>query len=142
MGRRSKFEASFKAKVALEAVKEQKTLNELAKEFKVSPSKIAAWKAEFLQNACAAFVKPDSSQERLVKHLNAEKAQLLKKVGELTIENDFFASGLRGCRTKSQIVELGKKLPHGMSNQPFFAGRCMYAEAASIMILKWNRRQI
>lgn len=47
MGRRSKFEASFKAKVALEAVKEQKTLNELAKEFKVSPSKIAAWKAEF-----------------------------------------------------------------------------------------------
>ena len=73
MGRRSKFEASFKARVALEAVKEQKTLNELAKEFKVSPSKITAWKAEFLQNASAAFVKPDSSQEWQIKHLSAEK---------------------------------------------------------------------
>ena len=100
MGRRSKFEASFKAKVALEAVKEQKTLNELAKEFKVSPSKFAAWKAEFLQNASAAFVKLDSSQERLVKHLNAEKAQLLKKVGELTIENDFFASACEDAGLK------------------------------------------
>ena len=100
MGRRSKFEASFKARVALEAVKEQKTLNELAKEFKVSPSKITAWKAEFLQNASAAFVKPDSSQERQIKHLSAEKDRLLKKVGELTIENDFFASACEDAGLK------------------------------------------
>ncbi|MCK9160093.1 MAG: transposase [Bacteroidaceae bacterium] len=94
MGRRSKFEASFKGKVVLEAIKEQKTLNELAKEFKVSPSKIAVWKTEFLQKASAAFAKSDTSQEKLVKDLNAEKDRLLKKVGELTIKNDFFA---RAC---------------------------------------------
>lgn len=56
MGRKSKFDASFKAKLALEAVKEQKTLNELAKEFNVSPLKISARKSEFLQNASAAFL--------------------------------------------------------------------------------------
>ncbi len=100
MGRRSKFDASFKAKVALEAVKEQKTLNELAKEFSVSPLKISAWKSEFLQNASAAFIKPDSSQDRLVKHLNAEKDRLLKKVGELSIENDFFANACEDAGLK------------------------------------------
>ena len=40
MGRKSKIDVSFKAKVALEAIKAQKTLTELAKEYKVSPSKI------------------------------------------------------------------------------------------------------
>ena len=100
MGRRSKFEASFKARVALEAIKEQKTLTELAREYKVSPSKITAWKSEFLQNASAAFVKPDASQDRLVRHLTAEKDRLLKKVGELTIENDFFASACEDAGLK------------------------------------------
>ena len=56
LGRRSKFVTSFKAKVALEVLKEQKTLNELAKEFNVSPLKISALKSEFLQNASAAFL--------------------------------------------------------------------------------------
>ena len=100
MGRRSKFEASFKARVALEAIKEQKTLTELAREYKVSPLKITAWKSEFLQNASAAFVKPDASRDRLVRHLTAEKDRLLKKVGELTIENDFFASACEDAGLK------------------------------------------
>jgi transposase-like protein len=47
MGRRSKYSSEFKAKVALEAIKEKETLAALAKRFDVSPSKITEWKDEF-----------------------------------------------------------------------------------------------
>ncbi|MCH3993725.1 MAG: transposase [Prevotella sp.] len=100
MGRRSKFEPSFKAKVALEAAKEQKTLSELAKEFGVSPAKISEWKEELLQNAGAAFINPDESQDKAVRKLKSEKERLLKKVGELTLENDFFASACEDAGLK------------------------------------------
>ncbi|MCH3995736.1 MAG: transposase [Prevotella sp.] len=100
MGRRSKFEPSFKAKVALEAAKEQKTLSELAKEFGVSPAKISEWKEELLQNAGAAFINSDESQYKAVRKLKSEKERLLKKVGELTLENDFFASACEDAGLK------------------------------------------
>ena len=94
MGRRSKFEPSFKAKVALEALKNEKTLIELSKEFNVSPSKISSWKDELLHNASSVFLKADHSDEKVVTHLKSEKDRILKKIGELTVENDFFA---RAC---------------------------------------------
>lgn len=46
---RRKFNPTYKAKVALEAVKNQKTLAELAKEFDINPVMISKWKAEFLE---------------------------------------------------------------------------------------------
>jgi transposase-like protein len=52
-----KFNPAFKAKVALEAVKNQKTLAELAKEFDINPVMISKWKAEFLENLSATFEK-------------------------------------------------------------------------------------
>lgn len=100
MGRRSKFDPAFKAKVSIEAIKEQKTLNELGKEFELSPPKIAAWKAEFLQNSSAAFIKSDTFPDREIAHLKREKERLLKKVGELTIENDFFAKACEDAGLK------------------------------------------
>lgn len=49
MGRtRRKFSSAFKAKVALEALKERKTLSELSKEFELHPNQISQWKKEFL----------------------------------------------------------------------------------------------
>ncbi|HAT62726.1 MAG TPA: helix-turn-helix domain-containing protein [Prevotella sp.] len=64
-------------------------MTELAKEFEVSPAKITSWKQEFQANASATFVSPDTSREKEFSHLKAEKDRLLKKVGNLTIENDF-----------------------------------------------------
>ena len=52
---RRKFAPAFKAKVALEAVKNQQTLAELAKKFEVNPIMISRWKAEFLANMGAIF---------------------------------------------------------------------------------------
>lgn len=100
MGRRSKFAPAFKAKVALEAHKNKKTLIVLAKEFNVSPSKISSWKDELLHNASSAFLKADNSEEKVVTHLKSEKDRLLKKIDELTVENDFIASACEDAGLK------------------------------------------
>ena len=81
---------SYKAKVAIEAIKEQKTISEIAVEYKVSLSLISAWKAEFLENVSQAFMKT-GNQSRETDKLKHENEKLLKKVGQLTLEVDFFA---------------------------------------------------
>lgn len=90
MGRRSKFEPSFKAKVALAAIQEDATVQELAKRFDVSPAKVTEWKDELLKNACQAFDRP-TDHSRELKQLKTEKDKLERKVGQLTLECDFFA---------------------------------------------------
>jgi transposase-like protein len=92
MARRQRrtFSASFKAKVALAAVKGDKTLSELASQFDVHPNVIAQWKRQLLENADALFSKSASERgdhEGEIKELHA-------KIGQLTMERDFLAVGL------------------------------------------------
>ena len=55
---RKKYDAKFKAKVAIEALKERETLNELATKYELSPVMISRWKKEFIENSAAAFETP------------------------------------------------------------------------------------
>ena len=57
MGRKSTFDSKFKAKVALEALHEKETLQNLAKRYNLSPSKIESWKDELLQKSSLVFAK-------------------------------------------------------------------------------------
>lgn|SRR5574344_926719 len=98
MGRKSKFSASFKAQVALEAVKEQSSVAEIAKHFEVSPSKVTEWKSELLGNATRAFEPAVSKTE--MKKLEGKNEWLLKKVGQLTIDCDFFAKACAAAKIK------------------------------------------
>lgn len=81
---RRKFSPAFKAKVALEAVKNQQTLAELAKKYEVNSVMISKWKAEFLENLSATFERPESDTN---KGVDTEK--LYAAIGQLKVENEF-----------------------------------------------------
>ncbi len=82
---RRKFSAEFKAKVALEAVKNQQTLAELSNKFDVSPVVISKWKGEFLENISSVFEKESPKK----KEEGPAIEQLYAQIGELKVENDF-----------------------------------------------------
>ena len=87
---RRKFSAAFKAKVAIEALKEQMTIQELATKFEVHPNMITNWKSEFLKNASMVFEKSksESSEE------DADKDKLYKVIVQQKVEIDFLKTVL------------------------------------------------
>lgn len=76
---------AFKAKVALAAVKQEKTISQLSAQFKVHPTVISKWKAQLLENAAAVFV--DGRAKKTNDDPNIEA--LFEKIGRLEVENDF-----------------------------------------------------
>ena len=91
--------ATFKAKVALAAVKGEKTLSELAAQFDVHANQITQWKSQLLEGAVGVFggeAKADQTATTVdLKSLHA-------KIGVLTLENDF----LEGALTKAGLLSV------------------------------------
>ena len=89
--KRRNHSASFKAKVALEAAKEEKSLAELASQYEVHANQISAWKHQLLDNMEDIFASGhDKKREG-----EAEVKDLQAKIGELTMANDFLSSKLK-----------------------------------------------
>jgi len=89
--KRNRHHPEFKAKVALAAVKEEETVPELARRFAVHPTLIFKWKRQLLEQAMRAFI----DEATAVKDTGPSRDELLKKIGELTVERDFLAQGMR-----------------------------------------------
>ena len=81
---------AFKAKVALTAIKGDKTLAELAEEFDVHPNQITNWRRQLLDQADTVF---GSTQDKR-KLDEAREKELHAKIGQLTLENDFLSKAL------------------------------------------------
>lgn len=93
---RIKHTPAFKAKVALAAVREHESIADLAKRYGVHANQIYTWKREFIARAALAF---ESDAAAASSGVSTEREdELLKKIGELTIERDFLARGLERRR--------------------------------------------
>lgn len=94
MGRRKKHDSAFKFKVALEAIKEELTVSEIASNYEIHPQQVRQWKREFLQNAESVFQKDDVDKKK-VEVLEIEKEDLQSLIGQQTIEINFLKKNLK-----------------------------------------------
>ena len=91
VGRR-RFTADFKARVALEALRGDKTVQEIAAKHKVHPNQVSTWKRQAIDGLGAVF---SNGADRAGRDHDAEVHDLHAKIGELTVERDFLAKGLK-----------------------------------------------
>ena len=92
MTTRRRFTAEFKARVALAALRGDKTVQEIAIRHKVHPNQVSAWKRQAMDGLGAVFSNgPDKAR---MDH-DDEVRDLHAKIGELTVVNDFLARGLK-----------------------------------------------
>lgn len=89
---RRKFGAEFKARVAIEALKERSTLSELAEKYELHPNQISLWKQEFIEKSSMIFETKNKLKESS-KALDPDK--LYSKIGQLEMENDFLKKNLK-----------------------------------------------
>ena len=90
--RRRKHNPSFKARVALEAVKGESTVAELASRFEVHPNQIHAWRKALVEEAGVIFERENGKKSK--KADEALVAQLYQQIGRLKVERDFLEDGL------------------------------------------------
>ena len=89
--------ASFKAKVAVEAVKGEKTIAEIAQKHDVHPNQVTEWRRQLLERATDVF---DGGAGRAAAEPAVDLKALHAKIGQLTLENDF----LEGALTKAGLL--------------------------------------
>ena len=100
MTKRKNHSADFKARVALEAIREELTLAELSKKHGVHANQISTWKRVAIENMATAFSKRGAGSEQVIA---VEVEKLHSKIGQLVVERDFLADAsvqLLGTRGK------------------------------------------
>ncbi len=91
MAKRRNFSDAFKAKVALEALHGDKTIQEIAAKYQVHPNQVSTWKRQAVEGMADVFARGGKSEGPT----EAEVKKLHAKIGRLTVENDFLAQGLK-----------------------------------------------
>jgi transposase len=92
MRTRRRFSADFKARVALEALRGDKTVQEIAAKHEVHANQVSAWKRQALDGLSEVF---SNGADRERQDHEAEIRDLHAKIGQLTVERDFLSKGLK-----------------------------------------------
>jgi transposase-like protein len=89
--KRRSFSPQFKAKLALEALREERTVSEIASEHQLNPNMVRRWRDELASNASDVFDGVRLAKDKKAKEeaLEAERDELLKAVGTATVERDW-----------------------------------------------------
>ena len=88
--KRKQYSPEFKAKVALAALKNEKTVAELAAQYEIHPTMINTWKRNLLNGAADVF---DTNRNQK-KHMDTKVDELYRQIGKLKVENDFLSKKL------------------------------------------------
>lgn len=102
--KRRTFSAEFKARVALEALKEQEPINVIASRYEVLPVQVSQWKAQALEKMAGSFESPRKQASR-EEDWKRRESHLFRKIGQLEVERDWL---------KKKSEELGL-LPAGQT---------------------------
>lgn len=92
MTTRRRFTGDFKARIALEALRGDKTIQEIAAKHKVHPNQVSGWKRQAIESLSAVF---SNGADRERQDHQSEIRDLHAKIGELTVERDFLSGGLK-----------------------------------------------
>ena len=92
MTKRRRFTAEFKARVALDALRGDKTIQEIAAKHKVHPNQVGTWKRRAVDGLGEVF---SNCVDRAHRDHESEIKDLHAKIGELTVVNDFLSRGLK-----------------------------------------------
>ncbi|GAB1482721.1 hypothetical protein MASR2M78_15370 [Treponema sp.] len=91
---RKKYDKAFKSKVAIEALRGEKTLQELSVSYQVHPNMIAQWKRELIASAEMIFEKKGKEQKKEHEH-EVKVDSLYKQIGLLQVEKEFLKKKYR-----------------------------------------------
>ncbi|NWK57569.1 transposase [Verrucomicrobiaceae bacterium N1E253] len=86
--------AEFKARVAKEALKEEKSIQEIAQENDIAPTQVSAWKKELEDRMSELFERKNAADKQL-RHHEKRSGQLERKIGQLVIEKEFLEKKCR-----------------------------------------------
>jgi transposase len=93
--KRKRYSAEFKAKVALEAIKGEQTIQELGSRYGLHPNLITNWKRQAMENLAETF---STKAERTRSNDDPQIKELHAKIGQLTVERDFLANAFGRIR--------------------------------------------
>ena len=96
---RGTYNAEFKAKVVLEVTQGDAELGTIANKYSISPNMLRTWKKAFIENASRAFAesKIEKDARRKEESLKKDREQMLKTIGQLTLERDYLQDCFRIC---------------------------------------------